>query len=131
MSEKKMSITLQVAKRLLNHLPEPMNGDLKTLLDGAERGQDTTIEVIDLLSANDNIRLWMQEQIAEQDSIKGDGTRGYSPSAGQVTSIPASLKWICPKRGCHFSLPVIQEDEDPPICDTHGVAMVRSVKKKG
>ncbi|MBI5965471.1 MAG: hypothetical protein HY863_18495 [Chloroflexi bacterium] len=131
MSVKKKEITLQVAQKLLNHLPEPLNGELKILLDRAEKGQDTTIDVIDLLSAHDNIRLWMQEQISIQSDLKGDGTRGFSSLAGAPTSVPASQKWVCPKSECPRSLPVIREDEDPPTCEVHGVVMVRVSKKKG
>ena len=130
MPAKKNEITLQVAQKLLNHLPEPLNSELKIMLDRAEEGQDTTIDVIDLLSANENIRLWMQEQTSIQSGTK-DTTRGYGPLTGKPASISASQKWVCPRSKCNESLPVIQENEDPPTCDVHEVLMIRPGKKKG
>lgn len=131
MSVKENRITLQIAEKLLNHLPEPLNGELKILLDLAEKGQDTTMEVVDLLSPNDNIRLWMQEQISIQSSLEGAGTRSFSSLAGSPASVPASQKWVCPKDECANSLPVIRENEDPPTCEVHRLMMVRTSPKKG
>lgn len=115
----------QTAARLLNRLPGSMRDELGMLLARAQHGQDTSMDVIDLLSKNENIRRWMQEQIA---SNVGD-TRGFNSPAGQISSIPSSLKWICPL-GCGNSLPVIQEDEDPPICERDEAIMVRAKKKR-
>ena len=131
MTERQANATLQVAKRLINHLPETLNKDLKELLARADEGQDTTFEVIDLLSKNENLRLWMREETAMLSGSKGAETRGYSSPAGSVGPIPASLKWVCPERGCHYLLPIIQEGEPAPTCNVHGVKMVRSRKKKG
>jgi hypothetical protein len=130
MSAKKNEITLQVAKKLINRLPAEIDNELKILILRAEEGQDTTIAIIDLLSPHENIRRWMRERISLLSGTKS-ATRGYSPVPGGPGSVPASKKWVCPKKDCNETLPVIQEDEDAPTCDVHGFAMIRGHKKKG
>jgi hypothetical protein len=128
MSEKEIRSTLQIAQKLVNRLPKEMDDELKRLIARAEKGQDTTVEIIDLLSPHDNIRQWIREQINLQSGQKGT-TRGYGTLAGDP-SVSASRRWICPKTGCAESLPVIQEDEDAPTCRVDGVVMVRVERGK-
>ena len=56
MSVKKNTSTIQIAQKLINRLPKEMDDELKILIQRAEKGDDTTIEVIDLLSPHENIR---------------------------------------------------------------------------
>jgi len=128
MSGNKTEITLQVARKLLNHLPESLNSELKSLLERAEKGENMTIDIIDLLSEQENIRQWLKDEIATQSGTQSDGTRGYGGLAGKPTSVSTSQKWMCSTSGCNESFPVIQEDEDPPSCDVHGIVMIRPGK---
>ena len=130
MSMKNTGTPVQFAQKLIDRLPKEMNDELKVLITRAEDGDDITIEIIDLLSPHDNIRRWMQEQISLQTETKST-TRGYGPLAGKPSSVAASNKWVCPQGECDESLPVIQEDEDAPTCEVHGVKMVRGKGKKG
>ena len=130
MSSEKIERTIQIAQKLINHLPTEMDDKLKVLLRRAEKGENTTSEIIDLLFTHDNIRRWMQEQISSQVGPKG-ALRGFGPLAGKPGSVVANQKWFCPKEGCDETLPVIQEDEDAPVCDIHGTKMIRGDEKKG
>jgi hypothetical protein len=129
MSAEETETTLLLARKLLNHLSEPLRSELKVLLDKDVQDPETLIAMVDLLSQNENIRHWIREQIVVQHG-DSSSTRNYSPLAGRLTSITASQKWICPRRRCKNSLPVIQESEEPPICDEHKVRMTRAMQKK-
>jgi hypothetical protein len=131
MSAKKENDTLKDAHNLLGHLPEPLNGQLKVLLDRADKGQDTTIEIIKLLEKHDNVRLWMNEQASPRSAIKNSGLRGSGQLGGDPSSVTASQKWVCPKSSCKRWILVIQEGEDPPICKVDKIEMVREKTKKG
>jgi len=129
MSANRTEMILQVAKKLLKHLPEPLNTDLKTLLTRADKGENTTISIIKLLSVHENIRRWMNDEISALSGMQSEGgTRGYGSLAGKPTSVSTSQKWTCPASECHESFPDIQEDEDRPMCDVHGIVMVRPNK---
>ncbi|MGE5465017.1 MAG: hypothetical protein ACM3PS_16760 [Syntrophothermus sp.] len=128
MATNQTEFTLQIARRLVGRLPEPDKSELKSFLERAGQGEDMEFEMIELLSAREGIRLWIKEQLA---ILRGqtDGTRGYTPLAGRPSSIPTSQGWVCANGHCRESFPVIQEDEDPPVCDVHGTAMIRASKK--
>ncbi len=120
---KEVGTTIHFAKKLVNRLPREMDDKLKILIAHAEDGQDTTTEIIDLLTLHEDSLLWILEQV---DLSRGqeDATRGYGALAGDP-SAPFSQKWSCPRRGCAESLPVIQDGEDPPVCEQHKIEMVR------
>lgn len=124
MSRKEIGSTIQIAQKLVDRFPEEIDRELKLLIQRAEEGQDTTTEIIDLLSPYEDVLSWLLEQIDLQNGQSGR-TRGYGPLAGNPYSVPASRKWVCPKSNCTGSLPVIQEGEEPPICEKHKVEMVR------
>jgi hypothetical protein len=130
MSTNKNASTIEIVRKLVNRLPEEKNDELRLLIRRAEEGEDTTIEIIDLLSPNENIRSWMREQLNLQNTTRSSAG-GYSPLPGRPRSISASKKWVCPERSCSESLPVIQVGEDAPICDLHGSTMIRGDKKRG
>lgn len=125
---KEISITVRFAKKLVNRLPREIDDELKMLIMHAEEGQDTTTEILDLLSLHEDSLLWILEQV---DLAQGqeDTTRGYGSLAGDPRA-PFSQKWNCPQRGCAESLPVIQDGEDPPVCERHKIEMVRSDNRK-
>lgn len=113
---------LQAARILQRHPSNPWQEEIQALLVRAEAGEDVTVQVIDLLRPNQNVRRWMQEQI----TLNLPSFRGFEPLPGGQGIIPASQSWICPCEGCtEKSLPVIREGEDPPTCEMHNVLMVR------
>jgi hypothetical protein len=129
MSEREIGSIPQLAQKLVHRLPKETNDKLKKLIRRAEGGEDTSTEIIDLLSDHDVIVPWMLEQIDLQSGQKGT-LRGYGRLAGAHGPVPASKKWACSKSRCTESLPVIQEGEDAPTCSVHGLVMIRS-KKEG
>jgi hypothetical protein len=131
-SKKEIGGTLQVAQKLVNHLPKEMDDNLKRLLQRAEDEQDPAaeMEIADLLLTNENIRLWMREQVDQYDEQRGI-TLEYHTLPGAQGSVPARWKWICPTTDCVESWPVIQEGEDAPLCDVHGCRMIRGSQVKG
>jgi hypothetical protein len=128
MSEQEIGSALQLARELVSHLPKEIDDKLKTLILRAEDGQDSTveIEIMDLLSAHENIRCWLREQINLQSGTRG----GYDPLAGKSRPSLPSQKWFCPKSTCAYWMLVIQEGEDPPDCKKHKIKMVRACKKE-
>lgn len=132
MSKMENGDTLKIARKLVNHLPEKTDKELKSLLRRAEQEQDAAaeIEIADLLLTNENIRLWMREQ-AGLDDEKNRVKFEYGSLPGSHAPVPASWKWTCPQAGCPESWPVIQEGEDAPLCDAHGCRMVRGDRAKG
>lgn len=116
------AVILQAARSLQRHPSNPWQEEIQALLVRAESGEDVTVQVIDLLSPNQNVRRWMREQIA----INVPSFRGFEPLPGTHGIITASSSWICPREDCTTpSLPVIQEGEEPPMCELHHVLMVR------
>lgn len=113
---------LQAVRILQRHPSNPWQEELQALLVRAEAGEDVTVQVIDLLRPNQNVRRWMHEQVA----LSVPGFRGFEPLLGRQGIILASQSWICPRKGCAAkSLPIIREGEDPPTCELHHVRMVR------
>jgi hypothetical protein len=127
MPEKDLNITLQVAQRLLDHLAEPMNSQLRALLDHAKKGTGKTVDVIKLLSRHDNIRLWMDEQTSMESEAEGGELRGegYVGLAGTSNMVSATQKWVCPENARDHWMLVIQEGEPPPTCKEHNIGMIR------
>jgi hypothetical protein len=118
---------VQAIQKLLHHPANPWQEQLQTLLRRADAGEDITVEAIDLLSPNDNVRIWMGEQVASS-SIRLDGD-GFEQPTGNISPIAASKQWICPVKGCTESLPIIREGEDPPPCPIHKGPMKRRDRK--
>lgn len=113
---------LQAARILQRHPSNPWQEEIQDLLVRAEAGEDVTVQIIDLLRQNQNVRRWMHEQV----TLSEPDFRGFEPLLGSQGIIPASQSWICPLEGCTAkSLPVIREGEDPPACEKHNVLMVR------
>lgn len=133
MSENKQNTTLQVAHNLVDHLVEPINSQLKDLLEGVKKGRNTSRDINKLLYEHENIRLWMEEQTSLQSGIKDDELRGesYQNLAGSSTSVSASQKWVCPENKRDHWMLVIQEGESPPKCKIHKIEMIRGRKQKG
>jgi hypothetical protein len=129
MSKKELEVTIKLARALIGRLPDDTDSELKNLVQRAEQGEDTTVEIIDLLSPHENVRLWMRDQLSSQTGTKGSGTRGFGQLAGKPGSISASQLWVCPEGD--KSLPVIQEGENPPICEVHGLPMILASEKQG
>lgn len=130
MSKKEIGSIPQIAQKIVNHLPKDLNDQLKGLITRAEAGQNVTTEIIDLFSQHEITRLWLKEQLNLESREMG-GVPGFTPLAGNSTSIPISQKWICPKNEHDHWMFVIQEGEDPPICEKHNIEMVRGNDRKG
>ena len=124
------AVTLQAVCNLQRHPGSPWQKELQVFQARAEAGEDITVEVIDLLSSNENARRWMQEQIAASFTTDFRGGSGYQQLPGRHDIITASRSWVCPRSGCTESLPVIQEGEDAPTYDVHRVLMVREKNKR-
>jgi hypothetical protein len=117
---------LDAIRRLQGHPDNPFKKELQVFQARSEAGEDISIEVIDLLNLNDNIRRWMDDQTdLDKSDIRRTASYQMVPGDKRVP-INASYNWLCalyPK--CTESLPVIQEGEDPPICKLHKIVMVR------
>jgi hypothetical protein len=124
MFKKKIGSIPQIVRPLVNHLPEKMDHELKNLIAEAEKGKDTTIEIVELFAKYEMAHGWMEEQITSlgrADRAQG----GYSGAAGDPVFVPPSQKWVCPKNERDHWMMVIQEGEDAPTCKIHKIEMVR------
>ena len=138
MSKKEFGSTIQIARKLVNHLPREIDEQLTILVLKAENGQNTTREIIKLLSPYENIRRLISNQLdiqsgqevtkREYGPLTGSSPASYSSLAGWPNSIPASKKWICQESTCEHWILVIQEGEDPPVCKQHQTNMVHERK---
>ena len=123
MSKKEIGSIPQIAQTLVNHLPEEIDHELKRLIASAEKGQDTTIEIINLLTQYEGTRVWIQQQI-NSSSRGGGAPPEFSGLAGNPF-VPFSHRWVCPINSREHWVMVIQTDEDPPTCQVDEVKMVR------
>lgn len=124
MSKNDIGSIPQIAQTLVDHLPETMDEKLKRLLAAAEKGQDTTIEIIDLFAEHETTRGWMEKQVASLSRRDVAPAGNYSGLAGNP-SVPMSQRWVCPEKPREHWLMVIQEGEPPPTCKIDGKRMVR------
>ena len=119
----------QVVQELVGHLPKPLDDELKSLIAQAEAGQNVTTKIIDLFSQHEVTQLWLKEQLELQS--REMGAVSYGTLAGNQNLVSLSQKWVCTKKKCAHWVLVIQEGEDPPICEKHKVEMVRGNNRKG
>ena len=127
MPEKQQNLTLQAARRLVDHVAEPTNSQLKELLAAADKGANNNRKIIDLLCEYEYIRSFMDEQTSERGGTRGESfatSGGYSSVPGWPSSIPARHKWVCPENKEHWIL-VMQEGEAAPTCKVHKIPMQR------
>lgn len=83
---------IQISQKLIGRLPKAIDDELKILIRRAEEGEDTTVEIIDLLSPHENIRLGMREQTGLLGGTRGDTNSadvasdggGYGPLPGRA-----------------------------------------------
>lgn len=132
MFEKELGNVPQIARTLVNHLPEEMDAKLKELIAKAEVGQDTTIEIINLFAQHETTRGWMKKQITSlprRDGPPIGSPPGYGGLAG-IPSVPMSQRWICLEKPSEHWIMVIQEGEKPPICKLDNTKMVRGASRK-
>lgn len=124
MSKKEIGSIPQVAQKLINHLPNAMDDELKRLITRAEAGQNVTTEIVNFFAKHETTRTWLKEQLNLQSREMG-GIAGYEPLAGNSNMhVPISQKWICSNKSCSHWILMIQVGEDPPICKEHKIAMV-------
>jgi hypothetical protein len=129
MSKLDIQTTIQLAQGLVDHLPEEMNNQLKEILLHAGEKRDPTIgyKITNLLTSKENTRRWLKEQTNLQ-----SGTReGYSSPPGKAKMPPSSQRWVCPVHPNDHWLLVMQEGEEPPVCEKDKKKMVRTIPRKG
>jgi hypothetical protein len=136
MSEKEIGSIPQIVRELFGHLPKDMDDKLKGLVDQAEGGHDTTVEIVNLFAKHEHTRQWLKENIKLLGGEKGTPRIEHGSLAGTVGWIPPTQKWICPINPIEHWLMVIQEGEEAPICpkckkDNSDEEMIRERKKKG
>lgn len=125
MSENQPKSIPQIAKTLVDHLPEDINNELKNLL-AAKSDPDIDDKIIELFATHEATRGWLDEQITIVDSRRDRSgpLTSYSSLAGNP-SVPMRHRWVCPENPNEHWVMVIREGETPPLCKLHGARMIR------
>jgi hypothetical protein len=123
MSKDELGNVPQIARTLIDHLPEEMDRQLRELIVQAETGRDTSLKIVRLFAQHESTRSWLEVQLASLQR-RSDTPSTYSGLAGNP-SVPMSRRWVCPEKPSEHWLIVIQEGESPPKCKIDGQRMVR------
>ena len=118
------------ARTLLPTLEPDLRRQVEDLLAQAERGADTHLQLLDLLTQDDATRLPLRDLLhdeVEEESLMVDVE--YSSPGGEMTSAEPGEVYVCPQ--CDFRYIIAEAGEQPPKCPKHKVALIPAREKKG
>ncbi len=107
------------ARRMLPELAHPLRGEIEALLARAEQGEDTHLEILERLTAEEAYRQRLRDLLKASREVP----LGFEPLPGEPC-VPASVRYICPVEGCGFTWQLQQKGERPPRCPRHHVELV-------
>lgn len=100
------------ARRMLPDLEPPLRREVEVLLAQAEQGEETYLEILERLAADETLRSRLRELLREQE------LRLYEPAPG-LPEVLASVQYVCPVEGCEFTWWPQQKGEKLPRCPYH------------
>lgn len=107
------------ARRMLPDLEPPLRGEIEALLARAEQGEETHLEILERLAADEARRSRLRELLRSQE------LRLYEPISG-LPGVPASVQYVCPVEGCDFAWWPQQKGEKLPRCPFHNADLILS-----
>ena len=117
------------ARTLLPTLEPDLRRQVEDLLAQAERGADTHLQLLDLLTQDDATRLPLRDLLKSDEYDEERMLGGFRGLAGEVGSTEAGEVYVCPK--CDFRYIIAEAGEQPPKCPKHKVALIPAREKKG
>lgn len=106
------------ARTLLPDLEETLRRKVEDLLAQAEGGADTYLQLLDLLTQDDETRTALRSLLKKDEAERTLGE--YSGLGGEHTSTPGKV-YVCPQ--CDYRY-VIGEAGEEPLCPQHGVKLI-------
>lgn len=110
------------ARALLPELDEAARREVESLLAQAESGQATDLDLLDLLTRQENLRQRLRKML--QSGQEERLLRGYAPLPGFAAATPGEV-YLCPVEGCDYRYVITEAGEQPPRCPKHNVKLVK------
>lgn len=109
------------ARALLPELDEATRRQAESLLAQAESGQETDLDLLDLLTREESTRQRLRAllQVSKEERL----LRGYTPLPGIPDVTPGQV-YLCPVEGCDYRYVITEAGERPPRCPKHQVELV-------
>ncbi|MFN3763290.1 MAG: hypothetical protein ACK4WK_08840, partial [Anaerolineae bacterium] len=107
-------------------LDEPLRRQVEALLEQAERGQATDLQILELLTAEESLRQRLRDLLKAGSTSRTLGD--YSPLPGLPPSTPGQV-YVCPVAGCDYRYVIAEAGEQPLPCPKHG--QLRAVDLQG
>lgn len=124
------------ARALLPELDAARRHQVESLLEQAEHGEQTDLEILDLLTAEEDLRQRLRD-LLKDDTPRSTGERSvaiggnasgniiilseYAPLPGSPQPTPAQI-FICPVPGCDYRYIISEAGEKPLPCPKHGLS---------
>lgn len=130
------------ARALLPELDEPLRRQVEALLEQAERGQATDLQILELLTAEESLRQRLRDLLKAGHTSRPVNASGsvvimtgdsrtlgdYSPLPGSPSSTPGQV-YVCLVAGCDYRYVISEAGEQPLPCPKHG--QLRAVDLQG
>jgi hypothetical protein len=115
------------AQKIMTFLAVPAQARISTLLHQAEIGQDTSNQILDILTDDPDTQRWLRGTLPryQNDEIM----RGHQPVGGDVGDVPASDLLVCPEQSCSFDY-LVRHAGIRVLCPIHHVQLIPADQKE-
>lgn len=117
------------ARTLLPMLDEPTHKQVEDLLKQAESGQDTHLQILDLLTRQEANRRALHALLTGEQSERL--LTDYSGLGGEISSPQPGNVFACPIKGCQHRYVIAEAGETPPPCPQHKCSLVPAKETEG
>jgi len=108
----------RAARQVLPDLPEAQRRQVEPLLARGEAGQATHIELLRLLTAEEQTRRLFRQALRGEEELLLLGPKGLSELPGPLPTTPGKV-FVCPAPGCDYRYVIAEAGEDPGECPAH------------
>lgn len=117
------------ARTLRPVLDQTTRKQVETLLKQAESGQDTHLQILDLLTRQEANRRALHALLTGKQSERL--LTGYSDLEGEISSPQPGDVFVCPIEGCRHRYVIAEAGETPPPCPQHNCSLVPKKETEG
>ncbi|MEJ5241399.1 MAG: hypothetical protein WHS87_09400 [Anaerolineales bacterium] len=118
------------ARTLLPMLDKATRKQVETLLEQAKSGQDTHLQMLDLITREEANRIALRALLAGEERSESTLAGGYSGLGGEISSTPGQI-FVCPFEGCDHRYISAEAGERPPDCPRHKLPLVPAEEAEG